>query len=336
MSCRRGRQKAFASSAGRQAVCSEIQQLPGELPLFGIRDVEIVREVVRAGGFRAAARQLDLAQSAISARLAALEQRLGTKLFERDGRGVRLTAVGRRFLEQAERLVAARDRIVGELAATAQLAGTLRIGVAETVVHTWLPATLTQLRDALPRMRFELSVDTSGELARKLRDDDLDFAVLMRPLVPGEARQEDIGLIEICWVAAPGLALPDRPLAPADLAQQPIVTFPKNTPPYREIEQLLADPSLPAPLLHGSASLSTIAHLARAGFGIGTLPRRMVQQDLDSGALRELEVTPAAALRALDFVAAYLPGRNDQLAELFTTAARAAVGRDPAEPSASI
>ncbi|MEX0759868.1 MAG: LysR family transcriptional regulator, partial [Tistlia sp.] len=258
--------------------------------MFGIRDVEMVGEVVRAGGFRAAARRLGLAQSAISARLAALEKRLGIKLFERAGRGVRLTAAGRRFLEQAERLIAARDRIVDELAANADLVGTLRIGVAETVVHTWLPAMLTQLRDALPRMRFELAVDTSAELRRKLAGDELDFAILMRPLVPAEARQFDIGGIEICWVAAPGLALPEGPLAPADLAQRPIVTFPKSTPPYREIERLLSDPGLPVPLLHGCASLSTIAHLVRDGFGIGTLPRRMVQADLASGALRELRV----------------------------------------------
>ncbi|MEX2631957.1 MAG: LysR family transcriptional regulator [Tistlia sp.] len=296
--------------------------------MFGIRDVEMVGEVVRAGGFRAAARRLGLAQSAISARLAALEKRLGIKLFERAGRGVRLTAAGRRFLEQAERLIAARDRIVDELAATADLVGTLRIGVAETVVHTWLPAMLTQLRDALPRMRFELAVDTSAELRRKLAGDELDFAILMRPLVPAEARQFDIGGIEICWVAAPGLALPEGPLAPADLAQRPIVTFPKSTPPYREIERLLSDPGLPVPLLHGCASLSTIAHLVRDGFGIGTLPRRMVQADLASGALRELRVVEAARLEALDFVAAYLPGRNDRLAEVLVSAARAAAAAD--------
>jgi DNA-binding transcriptional LysR family regulator len=283
--------------------------------MFGIRDVEIVGEVVRAGGFRAAARRLGLAQSAISTRLAALERRLGIKLFERAGRGVRLTAAGRRFLEQAERLIAARDRIVGELAATADLAGTL----------------LTHLRDALPRMRFELAVDTSAELRRKLAGDELDFAVMMRSLVPPEARQADIGGVEICWVAAPSLALPDRPLTPADLAQQPIVTFPKSTPPYREIERLLSDPSLPVPLLHGCASLSTIAHLARDGFGIGTLPRRMVGADLASGALRELRVVESARLEALEFVAAYLPGRNDRLAEMLVAAARESAADGPAD-----
>ncbi len=302
--------------------------------MFGIRDVEILGEVVRAGGFRAAARRLGLAQSAISTRLAALEQRLGIRLFERAGRGVRLTAAGRRFLEQAERLIAARDAILGEFAQAGDLAGSLRIGVAESIVHTWLPGLLTRLRDALPRVRFELAVDTSAELRRKLLADDLDVAVLMRPLAPEAARVTPLGRIETCWVAAPALALPPGPLSPADLAAHPIVTFPKNTPPYREIEQLLSDPALigdpskTGPLLHGCASLSTIAHLARDGFGIGLLPRSMIEAELASGALRLLEVVEAARPRPLDFVAAYLPGRNDRLAEPVVAAARAEAAAD--------
>lgn len=292
--------------------------------MFGIREAEIVREVVRAGGFRAAAQRLELAPSAISARIGALEQRLGVKLFEREGRGVRLTPVGRRFLEHAERLIAVRDLIVDELAATAQLAGTLRIGVAESVVHTWLPAMLTALRDRLPRMRFELSVDTSVELRRKLRGDELDFAVLMRQLVPEEAVSTPLGRIEICWLAAPTVSLPDGPLSPAALAAHPIVTFPKNTTPYMEIERLFADPRLPVPLLHGCASLSTIAHLVRDGFGIGTMPRRMAQEGLASGALRELAVTEEAVLHDLEFWVAHMPGRNENLSETVVQALRAA------------
>ena len=292
--------------------------------MFGIREAEIVREVVRAGGFRAAAQRLDLAPSAISARIGALEQRLGVKLFERQGRGVRLTPLGRRFLEHAERLIAVRDLIVDELAATAHLAGTLRIGVAESVVHTWLPATLTALRDRLPRMRFELSVDTSVELRRKLRGDELDFAVLMRQLVPEDAVSAPLGRIEICWLAAPALPLPDGPLSPVELARQPIVTFPKNTPPYMEIERVFADPRLPVPLLHGCASLSTIAHLVRDGFGVGTLPRRMALEGLANGELRELAVTEAALLRDLEFWAAHMPGRNENLSEVVLAAMRTA------------
>ena len=202
----------------------------------------------------------------------------------------------------------------------------LRIGVAESVVHTWLPAMLTRLRDRLPRMRFELSVDTSIELRRKLRGDELDFAVLMRQLVPEDAVSTPLGRIEICWLAASSVSLPEGPLSPAALAAHPIVTFPKNTPPYWEIERLFADPRLPVPLLHGCASLSTIAHLVRDGFGIGTLPRRMAQEGLASGRLRELAVSDDAVLNDLEFWATHMPGRNESLSETVLQAMREASG----------
>jgi DNA-binding transcriptional LysR family regulator len=293
--------------------------------MFGLRDAEIVREIVRAGGFRAAGQRLGLAQSAISSRIAALERKLGVELFERQGRGVRLTPVGRRFLEHADRLIEARDRIVDELSARDRLAGTLRIGVAESVVHTWLPGLLTNLRDGLPRMRFELSVDTSAELQRKLRGDEIDFAVMMSQLVPETGIGTRVGRIRIVWVAAPDMNLPDGPLSLTQLARHSIVTFPKETPPFREVERLFADPEVPVPLLHGCASLSTIAHLARAGFGIGVLPRQMAEPELREGRLRELEVVPQARLRDLEFCLAHMRGRNEALAPLVLKAVERAV-----------
>ncbi|MGR3543516.1 MAG: helix-turn-helix domain-containing protein, partial [Paracoccus sp. (in: a-proteobacteria)] len=65
--------------------------------MFGFRDLAIIRAIARHGGFRAASDSLGLAQSAISRRVRHLEDRMGMTIFQRDGRGVRLTAAGRRL-----------------------------------------------------------------------------------------------------------------------------------------------------------------------------------------------------------------------------------------------
>ncbi len=290
--------------------------------MFGIRDVEMVREVVRQGGFRAAAHHLGVAQSAVSARIALLEKRLGIQIFDRQQRQVRLTATGRRFIEQAERLITLRDRIVAELRPEADYVGTIRIGVAETVVHTLLPAMLQHLRSAIPNIRFELSVDTSPVLAAKLTDDEIDVAVLMRRLVPEQAEQYPLATFAMAWFAAPRLDLPAQSLRTRDLAALPIVTFSKDTLPYREIQRLFADPDVPAPLLHASASLSTMVRLVRDGFGIGTLPVVMAQDDCSAGRLRELTTEPAAQLSPLDFVLCHLPSQNPVIMQQLIAAAR--------------
>lgn len=292
--------------------------------MFGIRDAEMVQEVVRSGGFRAAAQKLGIAQSAVSARIGLLERRLGIRIFDRQKRKVQLTAAGRRFLEQAERLIALRDRIAAELSAESGRVGTIRIGVAETVVHTLLPAMLKRLHQAMPEMRFELSVDTSPMLAAKLRDDELDVAVLMRQLVPPEAVAQPLASYEMAWFAAPGLRLPEGRLGCRELAAWPIVTFAKGTLPYREVERRFADPDLPAPLLHGIASLSTMVHLVRDGFGPGTLPVVMAAADLAAGRLVRLATDDTLRLSPLDFSLCFLDRHEGAVMAILVEAARAA------------
>ncbi len=281
--------------------------------MFDVRDAEIVCEVVRCGGFRAAATRLNLTQSAISARVSGLEERLGLVVFDRKRRGARLTPQGRAFLEQATRLVALRDTIADTFSAQDGFVGTLRIGVAETIVHTWLAGMLKRVRDVLPGVRIELSVETSPLLASKLRDDAIDVAVMMSALVPEGAVATQVYSCRLDWFAAPSLALPDHELDLAGLAAHPIVTFSRGTLPYAELERRLGIDAPAPPLLHACASLSTTLHLTRDGFGIGHLPAPMATGDLTRGSLRRVETTSAARMSDLSFAFAHMP-RQDRVA----------------------
>lgn len=289
--------------------------------MFDLRDVEIVQDVVRAGGFRAAAQKYGLSQSAISTRVAALEKRLGVQLFDRVNRQVRLTAAGRRFMEEAARLLVARDRVVQNLTATAGLSGTVRIGVAESIVHTILSAMLNHLKKQHGNVRFELSVDTSEGLGARLLGDEIDVAILLRDSLPETADSTPLSPIALGWYRAQDMKLPSHPLSLAELACYPIITFLKATPPHREVERLLAAPNIPAPELHGSASLSSVRYLVADGFGIGVLPVRMAETDTLGAALRPIDVVEEARISALQFVVAYLPDRNRAIGETVTQAA---------------
>ena len=269
--------------------------------MFGIRDAEMMQEVARSGGFRAAAQALDLSQSAVSNRIATLERKLGTRLFDRSKRQVRLTPEGRRFLEEIERLVALRDQIAESFSGTRDRPSTLRLGVAETVVHTRMPAIVRALREAAPGLRIELAVDTSERLAASLAADAIDVAALMRPFMPPRAAGRGIGRFALSWYAAPALKLSST-LTLADLAEHPIVSFSKETLPFREVERLFARPDIPVPLLHGSASLSTVMNLVADGVGIGTLPEAMAREPVAAGRIVQLSVASEAALTPLDFV----------------------------------
>ncbi len=293
--------------------------------MFDIRDAEIVREIVRWGGFRAAAQKLNLTQSAISARVSGLEGRLGLTIFDRRRRGAQLTPQGRAFLEQGERLVAMRNQIAAALGPQGSFAGTIRIGVAETIVHTWLAGMLTRLAESLPEMRLELSVDTSPVLARKLLDNDLDIAVMMTSLVPPLAVRRPIYRCPLAWYVARDFALDAEPLDIEGLSRHPIITFSRGTLPHAELEHKLPMARLPPPLLHACASLSTTLHLTRAGLGIGLLPEPMAARDLVEGLLRPVSVAANATMSDLTFDFAHLPEQPGMVMEEIATAAQLAV-----------
>ncbi len=292
--------------------------------MFDIRDAEIIHEVARSGGFRAAAQKLNLSQSAVSTRITGLEERLGIVIFDRRHRGTRPTPIGRAFLDQTARLIAMRDEILSQLSPDLDFAGTVRIGVVETVVHTWLAAMLSRLRSMIG-IRFELSVDTSPVMARKLLADEIDVAFMMSDLVPDRAVSALIYACEIAYFAAPTMELPKGVLGLAELVRYPIVTFPKGTIPYEGFEKLLSGTSLSVPLLHGCASLSTTLHLVQDGFGIGLLPVPMTEKEVAAGRLLRIDVATEAKVADLSFSVSYMPAQQKALMDGIKAAAAAAI-----------
>jgi len=290
--------------------------------VFEFKDIEILQDIIKAGGFRAAAQKYNLSQSAISARVSGLEKKLGIMLFDRSNRQVRLTAAGLRFVEEAQRLSRARDRIWQELTHPGELSGTVRIGVAETIVHTLLTDMLNKLKNDFPKVRFELSVDTSGQLGKALEDDEMDVAIMLRESVPQGAVAAPLKPVELGWYCVETMELGDKPLSLSELAGHAIVTFPKGTPPFREIESIFAAPDISQPALHGSASLSTVKHLVAGGFGIGVLPSLMVKNSVWDEHIKQIPVCEEASLTALHFVITYYPERNREIGDAVQEAAR--------------
>ena len=290
--------------------------------MFEFKDIEILQDIVKAGGFRAAAQKYNLSQSASSSRISAFEKKLGIMLVDRSNRQLLLTAAGLLFIEEAQRLSRARDRIWQELTHPGELSGTVRIGVAETIVHTLLTDMLNKLKDDYPKVRFELSVDTSGQLSKSLEDDEVDVAIMLRESVPQGAVAAPLKPVELGWFCAETMEIGDAPLSLSDLAMHAIVSFPKGTPPFRELESIFAAPDISQPTLHGSASLSTVKHLVAGGFGIGVLPSLMVKNSVWDEHIKPIPVSQDAALTALHFVITYYPERNREIGAAVQDAAK--------------
>src|SRR3954462_14697185 len=107
---------------------------------MNLRFVEAFYWVASLKSVTRAAEKLYLTQSAMSARIAALEEELGVLLLDRRDKQFRLTVAGMRFFNHAQRLLTLQREIKGEMgsAGGAQRAVSLRIGAIESVLHSWL------------------------------------------------------------------------------------------------------------------------------------------------------------------------------------------------------
>ena len=128
--------------------------------MIDLRSLEVFFWVVKLGGFGRAAERLHMTQPAVSGRISQVEARFNVRLLDRSGhRAPMPTAKGLELYAYAERMLALRAELVARLAEPADLAGTLRLGTAETLVHTLLGTLLRELHRLHPRITPEITVD---------------------------------------------------------------------------------------------------------------------------------------------------------------------------------
>lgn len=169
-----------------------------------IDDLKLFLAVAASGSFSRAATLSGLAQPAVSKRIAALERRLEAALFERTGRGARLTEAGRALVGRAEALTHAAENLADALAADVmQARGTVRIAIQPSIAWPLVRDLFVRLRTTHPGVRLEVAEAPTGQIAAWLREGRHDIGVLNQP------GQELLPNVEPLF--APALLLISRP-----------------------------------------------------------------------------------------------------------------------------
>src|ERR671936_2453712 len=115
--------------------------------MLDVRRMRILREVASRGSFSAAAEALAYTQSAISQQIAALEREVGTKLVERNARGIRLTDAGEALVRHTEAVLANLAEAEAELEAIAGLrGGRVRLGLVPKAGSAIVPQAIANFR----------------------------------------------------------------------------------------------------------------------------------------------------------------------------------------------
>ncbi|TIX89077.1 LysR family transcriptional regulator [Rhizobium sp. P44RR-XXIV] len=167
-------------------------------------DIALIRTflaVTDQGSMTVAANMLHMTQGAVSQQIKRLEEMLGSTLFERDKRGLRLTDAGERLLGNARRLLMLNDDIWADMTERT-VQGSVRLGVPYDLVGATLAPVLKSYAERYPQVEISLVCASSPELLEELEKGAIDLCVVEEPF--GSSQGECLAVARLVWVGAKG------------------------------------------------------------------------------------------------------------------------------------
>lgn len=257
-----------------------------------IADLRVFEAVARLGGMGRAAAELNTVQSAVTARIRALEENLGITLFDRHSRGVTLTPAGLRLLPYAARA----QRLLEEARATARDDGTPRgpllIGSLETTAALRLSPLLAAYAAAWPEVDLTLRPGTTAELTAEVLAERLEGAFVCGPVNHPDLAEQPAFREELALMTAPGTPSAEAALARPGLR---IVVLRAGCSYRQRLEAVLAKRGIVGTRMLEFGTLEAIFGSVAAGMGITLLPRSLVGPVVREGRLAVHDLTATEA-----------------------------------------
>jgi DNA-binding transcriptional LysR family regulator len=269
-----------------------------------LRQLEIVRAVAEKGSFTAAARLLNVSQSAVSRQVLLLEEALGEPLFLRLGRKVRLTGAGTALLDLSRRVLTdVRDTTASIVEHHEHLAGTLQLGGGMTVCLHVFPALLKEFRRRHPNIDVKLTTGATPVLLDRLRSGALDVGLLTLPVEGADLVQTPVMREELLLVMPPAHKLAKlRRITPADLVGQRWVLFERGSSTRRVIDEMMQHGAVRPRIVMETDNAEILKALTMIGMGLTILPYQALAREARIGALRIKRIEGVTMVRETGWV----------------------------------
>ncbi len=246
-----------------------------------LSQLKMLNAVARTGSIARAAEQLHCVPSNITNRLKQLESELGTPLFNRVGRGLKISAAGEVFLGYSERILALVDEAKRAVDDQAEPSGVLRLGAIESCAGGRLPPLLAQYHRRYPQVSVELVTGTWSQLFTELQHQRIDGALVAIDTLPPWLKQTVLYHEPLVLISSAGSA----PIHSAsDLQGQHLFMWPQGCPYRRALGNWLARHGLNLPIT-GYASWGTIIGCVNVGAGVSLIPQGVLERYSQSATL---------------------------------------------------
>lgn len=256
-----------------------------------VRQLEIFRTLAGELNFTRTAERVNTVQSNVTAQIKALEDELGTKLFDRLAKSVVLTDAGKRFLPYAERALCTMDEGVRMMKAGSEPEGMLTIGSPESILTYRLPEVLRRFQKKYPKVELQFRPYWDGSVVVELESGRLDVAIIMTNNNEWpQMKSQKMGLERVLVLGEPGHSLAkQKAVRPEDLAGQTMLLTEMGCGYRLKFERAMAAANVRLGNVTEFSSVEAIKQCMMAGMGLGVLPEIVVAHELEAGRLAALK-----------------------------------------------
>lgn len=262
---------------------------------------KIFYHAAKCQNFSQAARELFITQSAVSQSIKNLEAQLGSPLFYRQGRTMKLTWEGQllyQHVEKAYHLIKSAESKFQEIHSLEM--GQIRIGASDTTCKYFLMPYLERFSQGHPGIKIRVINRTSPQLLSLLKTGSLDLAIVTLPVSDLDIQVQRFLTVEDVFVASPKFAsLKGNVISLDILAQYPILLLEGKSATRRNIDRYLRKHGIEITPEIELESNDLLVDFARIGLGIACVLKESALEEIKNGHLFEIRLKEGLPLREL-------------------------------------
>jgi DNA-binding transcriptional LysR family regulator len=261
-----------------------------------MRNIRTFLRVVDLESFTKAAEELNYAQSTVTTQILQMERELGFSLFDRIGKKIYLSSLGREFLVYANEIshIMSQVGILGK--GENEMTGTLRVGVLESLLfHTMLDV-IQEYNERYPNIHVEIKIGQVSELMELIKQNQLDMVYISSNLIEDSKlhccylhccyKREE----RIIFVTGPGHELANKKLVPlAEVLSYPLIVTERSGTCYDRLSELTSIRNLELHHFLMIDNTKAITELLQKGVGISFLPEYSVRRHIENGELTSVD-----------------------------------------------
>lgn len=261
-----------------------------------LRHLKIFIAVCDTGSMTAAAKELFIAQPAVSFAIAEMENYYGHKVFSRISNRLYITEVGKVLLRHARQIAAQFDEMEAEVRSWSS-GETLRVGSSVSVSSTFLPGQIKAFQAEHPDVRVQVSVKNSAEIEQMIVNDQLDLALIDGPVINRLITCHKVGASDMVFICPPGHPWTDQDIDISDLNNCSFIVRERESMERQLLEKLFQSNKIKVNVVWQSVSIDAILNAVSSGLGVAAVSGIFAAERLRAGAVGQFRVRGARLSR---------------------------------------